>query len=316
LYNNQKAKKGFLMTEQFIITSNDQQTQLNVRHWPCPSPKAVVQLIHGMAEHIQRYDEFARFLNQLGFAVIGHDHLGHGESVQPSAPIYGFFGEQGPENVVTDIHQVKQWAVNRYPQLPYFMMGHSMGSFALRNYLQDYPVTVQGVIFMGTGTSPLPLTAALPFIKKMAEKQPKKPAPFIDKLAFGSFSKKFPEASSFNWLSKNQANVADYENDPLMGFVFTNNGFATLFSLVKRANQKNWYQAIPKELPILIISGAEDPVGDFSKGPAKIQKQLKHAGFQHVTLRLFPTLRHEILLETEKATVFQEIGHWLTDLTN
>lgn len=96
------------------------------------------------------------------------------------------------------------------------MMGHSMGSFALRNYLQDYPVTVQGVIFMGTGTSPLPLTAALPFIKKMAEKQPKKPAPFIDKLAFGSFSKKFPEASSFNWLSKNQANVADYENDPLM----------------------------------------------------------------------------------------------------
>ncbi|EBA5301830.1 alpha/beta hydrolase, partial [Salmonella enterica] len=100
------------MTEQFILTSNDQQTQLNVRHWPCPSPKAVVQLIHGMAEHIQRYDEFARFLNQLGFAVIGHDHLGHGESVQPSAPIYGFFGEQGPENVVTDIHQVKQWAVN------------------------------------------------------------------------------------------------------------------------------------------------------------------------------------------------------------
>jgi len=161
------------MTEQFILTSNDQQTQLNVRHWPCPSPKAVVQLIHGMAEHIQRYDEFARFLNQLGFTVIGHDHLGHGESVQPNAPIYGFFGEQGPENVVTDIHQVKQWAVNRYPQLPYFMMGHSMGSFALRNYLQDYPVTVQGVIFMGTGTSPLPLTAALPFIKKMAEKQPK-----------------------------------------------------------------------------------------------------------------------------------------------
>ena len=90
------------MTEQFILTSNDQQTQLNVRHWPCPSPKAVVQLIHGMAEHIQRYDEFARFLNQLGFAVIGHDHLGHGESVQPNAPIYGFFGEQGPENVVTD----------------------------------------------------------------------------------------------------------------------------------------------------------------------------------------------------------------------
>ena len=107
------------MTEQFILTSNDQQTQLNVRHWPCPSPKAVVQLIHGMAEHIQRYDEFARFLNQLGFTVIGHDHLGHGESVQPNAPIYGFFGEQGPENVVTDIHQVKQWAVNRYPQLPY-----------------------------------------------------------------------------------------------------------------------------------------------------------------------------------------------------
>ena len=100
------------------------------------------------------------------------------------------FGEQGPENVVTDIHQVKQWAVNRYPQLPYFMMGHSMGSFALRNYLQDYPVTVQGVIFMGTGTSPLPLTAALPLLKNGRETA-EKPAPFIDKLAFGSFSKNF-----------------------------------------------------------------------------------------------------------------------------
>lgn len=299
------------MVEQYTLQSSDEQTELHLLYWPLEHPKAVIQLIHGMAENIERYHAFTLYLNSLGFAVVGHDHLGHGHSVQQKEPLYGYFGTAGPQNVLSDIYKVKTWTKKKLPTLPYFMMGHSMGSFALRNVLQDYPVDIQGVIFMGTGTSPLHLNFFLPFIKKISQKKPKVVAPLIDKLAFGSYSKKFPEKGNFNWLSKNQSNVSSYENDPLLGFTFTRNGFATLFSLVHRANQKNWMYNMPADLPILIISGAADPVGDWGKGPQKVYKKLQKAGFKHLKLQLFPELRHEILFETEYEEVYHTIGDWL-----
>ncbi|MDT2583802.1 alpha/beta hydrolase [Lactococcus petauri] len=299
------------MVEQYTLQSSDEKTELHLLYWPLEHPKALIQLIHGMAENIERYHAFALYLNSLGFAVVGHDHLGHGHSVQQQEPIYGYFGAAGPQNVTSDIYKVKTWAKEKHPTLPYFMMGHSMGSFALRNVLQDYPVDIQGAIFMGTGTSPLHLNFFLPFIKKISQKKPKVVAPLIDKLAFGNYSKKFPETGNFNWLSKNQRNVSSYENDPLLGFTFTRNGFATLFSLVHRANQKNWMHNMPTDLPILLISGADDPVGDWGKGPQKVYQKLQKAGFNHLKLQLFPELRHEILFETEYEEVYHTIGDWL-----
>jgi alpha-beta hydrolase superfamily lysophospholipase len=299
------------MVEQYTLQSSDKQTDLHLLYWPIDYPKAIIQLVHGMAENIERYHAFALYLNSLGFAVVGHDHLGHGHSVRQNDPLYGYFGADGPKNVISDIYKVKTWTKEKHPKLPYFMMGHSMGSFALRNVLQDYPVDIQGAIFMGTGTSPLHLNFFLPFIKKISKKNSKAIAPLIDKLAFGSYSKKFPEAGNFNWLSKNQNNVSTYENDPLLGFTFTRNGFATLFSLVHRANQKNWMRNIPTTLPILIISGADDPVGDWGKGPQKVYHKLQKSGFNNLQLQLFPELRHEILFEAEHEEVYHTIGDWL-----
>lgn len=297
--------------EHLTFTSANGQTPLHVCFWTTKTkPIGVVQLIHGMTEYIERYHEFAKRLTDAGFVVIGHDHLGHGESVDPNEPIYGYFGDDGAHLMLEDIDQVKQWTQKKYPDLPYFMMGHSMGSFALRTYLQRYPVQIQGAIIMGTGTRPAALALGKPFVNRLAKTNPKKPAEWINNLAFGSFSKPFKEASSFSWLSKNPENIIRYEADPKLGFTFTFNGFATLFSLIESANQKNWMDDLPRTLPMLIVSGQEDPVGDFGKGPKKIAAELTKKGFHDVTLKLFPTLRHEILLEDEKE-VDEYIIEWI-----
>ncbi|MGX7244891.1 alpha/beta fold hydrolase [Enterococcus quebecensis] len=300
------------MEHNSFLSSNPKITS----HFICWEPEqeaiGTLQIIHGMAEYIERYHDFAKYLNGLGYVVIGHDHLGHGESVSTDDPEYGYFGEEEPVSfVLEDIHQVKTWIENKYPNLPHFMLGHSMGSFALRNYLQRDVAGITGAIFMGTGKKPVMLPLALSITKGLNLTAPKKQNKWLDQLAFGSFNKHFPELGGFNWLSKNQENVRNYENDPLMGFTFTNNGFYTLFHLVEGANCKGWTDEIKPDLPILIISGEQDPVGDFGKGPRKVAKELDAAGVKDVSLVLFAELRHEILLEDEKIEVYETISNWL-----
>lgn len=298
--------------------SSDQKTTSHFICWK-PEREAIgtVQIIHGMAEYIERYHEFAKYLNELGYIIVGHDHLGHGEAVADDEPQYGYFGKEDPVHfVLEDIDQVKEWIENNYPDLPHFMLGHSMGSFALRNYLQLYKSEISGAIFMGTGKNASMLPLALSLTKGLNLTAPEKSNKWLDHMAFGSFSKQFPEAGSFNWLSKNQDNVKRYEQDPLTGFTFTNNGFYTLFRLVDGANRKGWAQNIDQEIPILVISGEQDPVGDFGKGPRKVAKELDDAGVHAVSLVLFTELRHEILLENEKIEVYKAIGNWLQKRQN
>lgn len=293
--------------------SADQKTTSHFICWePADEAIGIVQIIHGMAEYIERYHDFAAYLNQLGFIVVGHDHLGHGESVIQEKPQHGFFGKDDPLTfVLEDIQSVKEWSANQYPELPHFMLGHSMGSFALRNYLQFYRAEIDGAIFMGTGKNAAMLSLGVSLTKGLNLAAPEKQNKWLDELTFGSFSKQFPEASRFNWLSKNQENVQRYEQDALTGFTFTNNGFYTLFRLVEGANRKGWAQNIDQDLPILVISGEQDPVGDFGKGPRKVAKELDSAGIKDVSLILFAELRHEILFEKEKIEVYKAIGKWL-----
>lgn len=293
--------------------SSDQKTTGHFICWE-PERKAIgtIQIIHGMAEYIERYHEFATFLNDLGFIVVGHDHLGHGESVSEFEPKHGYFGKDDPVALILkDIDQIKEWIETNYSELPHFMLGHSMGSFALRNYLQLYKADSSGAIFMGTGQKAAMLPLALSLTKGLNRIAPEKQNKWLDQMAFGNFSKRFPETSSFNWLSKNQENVKRYEEDSLTGFTFTNNGFYTLFRLVDGANQSGWANNIEQDLPILVISGEQDPVGDFGKGPRRIAKELNEAGIQDVSLALFTDLRHEILLEDEKLEVYKVITSWL-----
>ncbi|WP_321386996.1 alpha/beta hydrolase [uncultured Enterococcus sp.] len=292
--------------------SSDGQTELHLVYWePKEQPKAVVQLIHGMAEYIERYNEFAEYLTALGYLVVGHDHLGHGKSVNQDLPQHGYFGKgDTAQHVIDDIERVRARTAEDYPEMPYFMLGHSMGSFALRCYLQKYVVPLAGVVLMGSGTGSTVIPTALSITVGLNRLQPKKVNHLLDDLAFGSFSKKFPEPGRFNWLSKNQENVRNYEEDELTGFTFTNNGFHTLFQLIHGANRKGWSDDIPKELPILLISGEKDPVGGYGKGVRKLAKTLDTSGTKDLSMVLFTELRHELLFEVEKQQVFEKIGMW------
>ncbi|MBL1230638.1 alpha/beta hydrolase [Enterococcus sp. BWB1-3] len=300
--------------ESTYILSSDKQTRLHLVYWePQQSPVGIVQIIHGMAEYIERYSDFAAELNRLGYVVVGHDHLGHGKSVDEVNPKYGYFGKgETAKTVIEDIHLVKQWTELYFPEISYFMLGHSMGSFALRNYLQqNQKERLNGAILMGTGTGAAVIPAILALTSVLNRLQPEKVNYLLDHLAFGSFSKNFPEESQFNWLSKNQENVKSYEKGALTGFIFTNNGFHTLFQLLHNANRKGWADNISKTLPILVISGEQDPVGDFGNGVRKVAKDLNAAGVTDVTMAMFAELRHELLLEKEKAQVYEKISSWI-----
>ncbi|CAM3250885.1 alpha/beta fold hydrolase [Vagococcus fessus] len=297
------------------VLSTDGETYLNYVTW-LPStekPKAVLQLVHGMAEYIERYDDFAHYLNKNNILVVGHDHLGHGYSVNEETPLYGYFSkENSPELLIEDVHSITLKAQTAYPNLPYFIMGHSMGSFVVRNYLKNYSKLVDGAIIMGTGGRRPELRAALTVTALLNKKHPTALNKKIDALAFGNFYKAFPEKRTpMDWLSKNKQNVDEYLEDPLLGFTFTNNGFDTLFQLTASANEKGWYNRINHDLPILFTSGEKDPVGNFGKGVIQVTEEMVSDGFDAVTLQLYPDLRHEILNEDEKDLIQSDILNWI-----
>lgn len=300
----------------YTMPSTDQQTQLNVVSWQNPDkqqPVAILQIVHGMAEYIERYDAFASYLTKANILVVGHDHLGHGDSVNQNNPLYGYFSKKdGPRVLVEDVYTVTNAIQKNYPDVPYFILGHSMGSFVLRNYLKKYGDLVSGAIIMGTGGPRPELNLVLPLLHSLNQVAPKKENKTIDQLAFGSYANAFDENfSSFDWLSKNPDNVLNYIEDPKLGFVFTNNAFWTLFTLIKQATQKDWMTPIPTTLPILLVSGEEDPVGQMGKGPRKVAKELSEHGFTDVSLRLYAQLRHEILNEIEAPFIYADLLEWL-----
>lgn len=305
------------MKKYFLIESVDEMTDLNGVIWQpdaSRTPKAILQIVHGMAEYIERYDEFAQFLNENNILVVGHDHLGHGDSVDQEKPAYGYFSKGDSDQIlIEDTYQITHYIQKRYPRTPFFIMGHSMGSLILRNYLKTYSEDVDGAIIMGTGDRKDEITVLKRILGGLNTISPKTVNPAIDKLAFGSFNKRIkkPE-SSFAWLSKNEENVNQYEADDKTGFIFTNNGFYTLLTLMDHATRTNWHKQIRHDLPLLIVSGEKDPVGDFGKGPRKIAVDLNEHFFTDVTLRLYHDLRHEILNEEEKYDVMDDIYDWIT----
>ena len=290
------------MVKKFELLSADKKTTLSGYHWPCEKPWAVLQITHGMAEHLMRYEGFADYLNEQHIAVIGHDHLGHGASMGENPPGY-FHDERLKHGLVQDLYQMTEWGKNVYPELPFFILGHSMGSFVLRNYLYDHGDAITGAIIVGTGQQPFWLTqAGLKAAKLLAKFQgTKHPSKLIDRLAFGNMNRRIPlKRTEKDWLSSLPAEVDKYLADLNCGFLFTLNGYQELFSLI-----------IPKELPLLFLSGKEDPVGDFGKGVMKAARTYQAAGLSKITVQLYEGARHEVLNETQKLTVFHDICKWM-----
>ena len=303
------------MKREFQYPSRDGVTQIHAIEWePEGEIHAVMQLCHGMVEFIDRYDAFAKYLNEHGIYVVGHDHLGHGKSVSEGGS-FGYFCEQDPATVVVrDVHRLKKITEEQHPQVPYIILGHSMGSFIARNYLCRYGSGIDGAVIVGTGMQSSGLIFAS---KAMAGIQKlfcgsKHVSHFIDKAAFGGYNKRIdsPRTSS-DWLSRNTDNVDRYIADELCGFTFTVNGFQTLFELIRRLQKQENLEKVPQNLPILMVSGAEDPVGDYGKGVHKACNSLKRAGVKNITVKLYENDRHELLNEDDAETAMEDIWQWI-----
>lgn len=216
--------------------------------------------------------------------------------------------------VVRDVHRLKKMTQTEYPGVPYVILGHSMGSFILRNYLCRYGTGIDGAIIMGTGMQSKGLVTAskvLAGIQKLIFGS-KHVSYFIDRCAFGSFNDKIENPKTKkDWLSKNEENVDRYIEDPLCGFVFTVNGFATLAELISRIQKKENLEKVPTNLPIFVLSGAEDPVGDYGEGVHRAYKSLQDVGVKDISLKLYDGDRHELLNETDRAVVMQDIFDWI-----
>ena len=277
--------------------------------------KATLLVVHGMSEHSGRYADFAQFLADKGIAVATYDQLGHGKTVK-SASELGFFGEEHPvQSLLKDVIVMADSLKAKHPEVPHFIMGHSMGSFIVRTVMKHHSQDFAGAILMGSADAD-PLTKVmLPINKLLAKVAPKRPNTVFAKAMNKIFNSKLDNrisSSDFAWLSENQASIDAYEADPLAGFNFTNNGYMTLFNLMESALNKNWANTIAKDFPMLFISGKNDPIGNMGKGIDKIVNRLNEQGFTAVEVKLYPHMRHEPLHELEKQLVYQDILEWLT----
>ena len=306
------------MREEFYFTSGCGNIEIRGLAWkPKGEIKAILQISHGMAEHIQRYDEFARYLSAQGYYVVGNDHLGHGKSVF-SAEDYGYFyGKQGNDYLIKDMHLLRERFSKEYPSLPYFILGHSMGSTLLRQYISRYGEGLDGVIFSGIvgheSSAMLMIAKSLcRFIGAFRGVHYR--SKLLDSLVFGKFDKMTADSSlRGSWVTRDLEELKKYTEDELCGFIFTTNGYYHLFDGLLRLNDKKMTSTFPKNLPILIVSGTKDPVGGFEAGIRKVYESFIEKGATNVTLNLYEGARHEVLNEINREEVYQDIERWMAD---
>lgn len=303
--------------ENFYFESRDGVTKLHAICWQdeTQSPKAILQIVHGMAEYIDRYDEFAVFMAKRGFIVVGDDHLGHGDSVSKDGT-FGYFCKKDPATVlVRDEHRLKKMIEEKYPGIPYYILGHSMGSFIARNYLCKYGSGIQGMILVGTGNQSKTLLRTSKILAAVTGFfcGEKKVAKTMNALAFGKYNQAIEKPkTNVDWLTKDEDIVEKYILDEKCGFTFTVNGFKGLFELIYRLQNPENFEKIPKDIPVLFLSGEEDPVGDYGEGVVSAKNALVRAGLTEVSMKLYPTDRHEILNETDREAVYEDVYDWLT----
>ncbi len=274
--------------------------------------RAVVIIHHGMAEHISRYADYVKHLTDMGYAVFMHDMANHGKSNQKTE-LLGYFGENdGYKNLVKDLKTVYDLAKKEFPDKKIIMFGHSMGSFIVRCFDCAYPGASDASVYMGTGGSNpaagmgKAISNLIASIKGSTYK-----SKMLDKITFGSFNKKTDKKTSFDWLTRDSAIVQKYIDDDYCGFLFTVKGMNDLVNLNVWANSAECYNTVKKDLPILLVAGAEDPVGAYSKGINEVADKMKASGHTNVTVKLFPGCRHEVLNETNRQEVYEGIDAFL-----
>lgn len=304
-----------IVSEYFFPSSNG-KTLIHVDQWTPVGREivGVVQIAHGVAEYAKRYEAFAEYLCSHGFVVVANDHLGHGQSVIDGCPMVYLGEEQGWQHVVDDMEELRRRTAKVFPGKPYFLFGHSMGSFLARTYLIRYPGSVSGCVLCGTGhMSPaLVIGGKLVADREIKRLGSKAYSVKVDQLAFGAYNKRFaPNRTAFDWLSANEANVDAYMADPLCGGKTTLGLFRDMLGGIGFITRQANLARMDRTTPVFFIAGDQDPVGDMGKGVRRAYDSFRKAGVGDVSIKLYHGLRHEILNETGKQYVYQDVLDWL-----
>lgn len=280
---------------------------------PLYKPKAIFQISHGMCEYIERYEHFIDYLTSQDILVCGNDHLGHKNSVSSKDNLGYFAAKDGYTFLPKDLAQLTHIIKKKYPVLPIFLFGHSMGSFIVRAYIVQFGNLIDGAVICGTsGTNPLLgigkfLINTVKFFRGGHHR-----SKFLDQVMFGSYNNKYKTIrTSKDWLTRDEAIVDAYLKDEFCTFLFTTSAFHDLSMLLGNASCNAWYSSVPKKLPLFLISGDMDPVGSFGKGIEEVRTKLETQNLDDFSYKFYSDYRHEILNELGKETVYQDIFDWI-----
>ena len=305
-----------IRTTHFHYPSARDGCSIHALEWaPEGPPRGIVHLVHGISEHIGRYDETARFLAEHGFLVCGEDHLGHGRTVTDGS--YGFFApENGWTLAARDVRALRKLEGARHPNLPYFLLGHSMGSFLTRTYLILWPGTVSGAVLMGTGQEPAPLVALGKRISALECRRlgPRGVSPLVHTLSLGAYNRRFrPSRTPSDWLSRDPAEVDAFLADPLCQSRPTVSLFRDMMGGLQLIARRDQLARMDPSVPVCFLSGQGDPVGGMGRGVEQVVRMFQDAGCRDLSLHLYPGARHELFHEQNRREVWADLLDWLED---
>ena len=320
------AQDGVIVKD-FEFMSTNQYYMIHGKMWiPEKNVLAVVQLSHGMAEYIARYDDFARYLAKRNILVVGNDHMGHGQSVNTeedlgyfSLPVKGIsrnkkekFG--GSSLAVKDLYKITRMVKKHYPGVPYILFGHSMGSFLARRYMMEYGKAIDGAILMGTGKQSEGILLAGQMLVSLVTlfKGDRYRSVLLHRLMFGGYNRKIRQPASFNaWITSDNEQLRKYEEDEKCGFMFTMNGLRALFRTIQYIQTPENIAKIPTDLKVILMSGAEDPVGDYGRQVKAVYEDYVRQGIKDINVRIYAGCRHELLNEKIRNVVYEDIYEWI-----
>lgn len=288
--------------------------QIHGCRWnPEGSPVGVVQIVHGIAEFVERYDDFARFMCWLGYVVVAEDHMGHGQSISDQAP-QGYFSG-GWEAAVEDIYQLLNETRKEFPDVPYVLFGHSMGSFMVRTILAKYPDSgISAAVICGTGWMPGLVISAGKLLAGMVCRKngERNPSEKLNAMIFGSYNNRVEHPRTcYDWLSRDKKIVDDYIAHPLCGFVPSAGLLRDMMGGISYIQKSEHLDNMNKDLPVYFIAGGDDPVGNYGAGVRQAAAEFKKHGMKHVSVRIWPLCRHEILNEINKEEIYEDVKEWI-----
>lgn len=295
------------VTEKKVLSSDGKHMLAGKVYLPEGEPAGIFHVVHGMTEYMDRYDSFMRTMADNGYICFGYDHLGHGYTVADKSELGFIAHKNGWERLAEDVRVFSDDVRKEYGEnLPYYLMGHSMGSFVVRIAANGY-VEPDRLVIMGSSGPGIINSAGLALVKVMRIfRNEKSYSPFLENVAFGSYGKGFDDGDKYCWLTKDKAVRDAYEADEYCGYSFTLSAMQDLIKLNVECNKSRWFKTLRKDMPVLFVSGSDDPVGGHGKGITKAYEKLK-ANKENVSLKIYPGCRHEILNDTCKEETVKDI---------